>query len=81
MSTKSRREGNGGSDIVVTKSASCIAFQSEGGGAWKIWDRYIALDGKRAFHIGNVGTCSFLFERLGGASRSIDVGKWWVTLK
>jgi hypothetical protein len=65
-----------GADIVVTNSASPISFQTEGGGAWKIWDRYIALDGQRAFHIGNVcGTCQFLFERLGGANRSVDVGQ------
>lgn len=63
-----------GSDLIVTNSVSPISFQTEGGGHWKVWDRYIALDGKRAFHIGNVcGTCSFFFERLSGANRSINI--------
>ncbi len=63
-----------GADIVVTNSASPISFQTEGAPNWKVWDRYIAIDGKRAFHIGNVcGTCSFFFERLAGANRSVEV--------
>ena len=63
-------------EIVVTGSASPISFETEGGGSWKVWDRYIALDGKRAFHIGNIcGTCSFFFQRLGGANRSISVAE------
>src|SRR5258708_19146504 len=63
-------------EFVVTGSASPISFETEGGGSWKVWDRYIALDGKRAFHIGNIcGTCSFLFERLGGANRSVSVAE------
>lgn len=63
-----------GSDLIVTKSVSPISFQTEGGDYWKVWDRYITLDGKRAFHIGNIcGTCAFLFERLSGANRSINI--------
>ena len=39
-----------------------------------MWDRYIAVDGKRAFHIGNIcETCSFFFERLEAANQSINV--------
>lgn len=66
----------GAADVVVANSASPISFQTEGGSEWKVWDRYIAVDGKRAFHIGNVcGTCSFFFERLGGANRSVSVAE------
>jgi hypothetical protein len=58
---------------VVADSASPVSFQTEGGDGWAAWDRYIAIDGKRAFHIGNVcGTCSFFFERMEGAKRSIN---------
>ncbi len=61
-------------EIVVAASASPVSFETEGGGSWKVWDRYIAIDGQRAFHIGNVcGTCSFFFARLGGAKRSVNV--------
>lgn len=64
----------GAREVVVTDSASPISFETEGGGSWKVWDRYIALDGKRAFHIGNIcGTCAFFFQRLGGANRSVSV--------
>jgi hypothetical protein len=60
-------------EIVVADSVSPISFQTEGGDGWAAWDRYIAIDGKRAFHIGNVcGTCSFFFERMDGAKRSIN---------
>ncbi len=63
-----------GAEVAVTGSKSPISFETQGGGSWKVWDRYIAIDGKRAFHIGNVcGTCSFFFERLDGANRSIGV--------
>jgi hypothetical protein len=60
-------------EVVVADSASPVSFQTEGGDGWAAWDRYIAIDGKRAFHIGNVcGTCSFFFERMEGAKRSIN---------
>jgi hypothetical protein len=52
---------------------SRIGFATEGGGAWKIWDRFLILDGKKAYHLGNVcQTCSFLFQRLHGANASIN---------
>lgn len=61
-------------EVLVSDSASPISFQSAAGGQWDVWDRYIAIDGKRAFHIGNIcGTCSFFFERLEGANQSINV--------
>ena len=53
---------------------SRIGFAREGSGAWKVWDRYLTVDGKRAYHLGNVHqTCEFLFERLDGARTSINV--------
>jgi hypothetical protein len=61
------------SEVTVVDSTSPISFQTEGGNGWAAWDRYITIDGKRAFHIGNVcGTCSFFFERMDGAKRSIN---------
>lgn len=51
---------------------SAIGFATEGGGNWEVWDRYLTLDGKKAYHIGNIcNTCNFFFERLGGANRSV----------
>lgn len=61
------------SELVVKDSASIIGFTTEGGGNWQVWDRYLTIEGKKAFHIGNVcGTCSFFFERLEGANRSVN---------
>lgn len=61
------------SELEVADSASIIGFATEGGGNWKVWDRYLTVEGKKAFHIGNVcGTCSFFFERLEGANKSIN---------
>ena len=60
-------------EVSVTSSTSPVSFQTEGGGQWEVWDRYIAIDGKKAFHIGNVcGTCSFFFERMDGANRNVS---------
>jgi hypothetical protein len=56
-----------------TAVAPRIGFATQGGGQWAEWDRYITLDGKRAFHIGNVcGTCAFVFERLEGANDKVS---------
>ena len=53
-------------------SDSAIGFETTGGGSWEVWDRYLTLDGKQAYHIGNVcNTCNFFFERLEGATRSV----------
>jgi len=55
-------------------STSRISFETQGGGAWSVWDRYLAVDGKRAYHLGNIcQTCAFLFKRLDGANTSIEV--------
>lgn len=46
---------------------------TEGGGGWPAWDRFITLDGKKAYHIGNIcGTCGFFFERLEGANGKVS---------
>lgn len=51
---------------------SAVGFATEGGGNCEVWDRYLTLDGKKAYHIGNIcNTCSFFFERLNGANRSV----------
>jgi hypothetical protein len=56
-----------------TNSGSRIGFQTQGGGNWPAWDRFITLDGKRAHHIGNIcGTCPFIFERCEGANAKIS---------
>jgi len=49
----------------IKNSDSIISFETAGGD----WDRYITIEGEKAFHIGNVcGTCEFFFERLEGAN-------------
>lgn len=63
----------GTSELEVKGSSSIIGFTTEGGGSWKVWDRYLTIEGKKAFHIGNIcGTCSFFFERLEGANKSVN---------
>jgi hypothetical protein len=68
------------STLVATGTAtsnavdSRIGFATEGGGDWPAWDRFITLDGRKAYHIGNIcGTCAFFFERLDGANQKISV--------
>lgn len=52
--------------ISVEKSNSIIAFTSG-------WDRFLTIEGKPAYHIGNVcDTCQFFFERLEGANQKIS---------
>lgn len=59
--------------LEVKDSSSIIGFTTEGGGGWEVWDRYLTIEGKKAFHIGNIcGTCSFFFERLEGANKSVN---------
>ena len=60
-------------DISITNSKSSISFDKKGGGNWPIWHRYISIEGKPAYEIGNIcGTCQFYFERLEGANKSIN---------
>ncbi|MGO9112780.1 MAG: hypothetical protein ACLP9L_26400 [Thermoguttaceae bacterium] len=57
----------------IESGASLLDFVTEGGGGWDAWDRFLTVEGKPAYHIGNIcGTCSFFFERLAGANGSID---------
>ena len=59
--------------IMVKDSASVLAFETTGNEHWKQWDRFLTVEGKPAYHIGNVcGTCEFFFERLEGANQSIS---------
>jgi hypothetical protein len=62
--------------VVSSTSSSVesrIAFATEGDKNWPVWDRFITLDGKKAFHIGNIcETCAFLFERLDGANSKVS---------
>src|SRR5258708_22678897 len=59
--------------IVVRDSKSPLGFTSKGGGSWEVWDRFITIEGKDAYHIGNIcGTCSFFFQRLAGANQSLN---------
>jgi hypothetical protein len=61
------------STVTSTSVESRIAFATEGGGSWPAWDRFITLDGKKAYHIGNIcGTCAFFFERLEGANDKVS---------
>lgn len=51
--------------LKLEKSNSRLGFTTTGGGAWKVWDRFITLDGEQLFHIGNIcGTCAFFFHQL-----------------
>lgn len=57
----------------IKDSNSILAFETAGGGHWDKWDRYMTIEGKRAFHIGNIcGTCEFFFERLEGADQGVS---------
>lgn len=59
--------------ISVKDSGSVLAFKSTGNEHWKVWDRFLTIEGVPAYHIGNVcDTCSFFFERLSGANRNIS---------
>lgn len=57
---------------TISGSKSILAFETKGGGSWEVWNRYISIEGKKAYEIGNVcGTCGFYFERMEGANRSV----------
>jgi hypothetical protein len=60
--------------IKVENSKSIISFDYKGNGTWKIWDRFLLIENKPAYHLGNVcGTCEFFFERLEGANKSFSI--------
>lgn len=57
----------------ITGSNSILAFETTGDEDWEEWDRYLSIEGKKAYHIGNIcGTCAFFFERLAGANQKIS---------
>lgn len=46
-----------------------IGFERTGTEYWKEWERYLTIDGKKAFHLGNIcDTCHFLFSKLGDSN-------------
>lgn len=58
--------------ISLGSPTSALGFARKGGGQWTEGDRFLTLDGKPAYHLGNIcNTCSFMFERLDGANRSL----------
>jgi len=60
----------------VVNSDSPLAFDTSGSKEWPVWDRYLRIDGERAYHLGNIcGTCRFMFERMEGANRLVNVGR------
>ena len=59
--------------VKIESSDSIVKFETTGGSDWKVWDRFISIEGKKAFHIGNIcGTCNFFFERLEGANKKVS---------
>jgi len=59
--------------LIVRNSKTLLGFATKGGGSWEVWDRFITIEGKDAYHIGNIcGTCSFFFERCEGANQSVN---------
>jgi hypothetical protein len=59
--------------LHISSSNSIIGFETAAGGNLPVWDRFLTIKGKRAYHIGNVcNTCEFFFERLDGANQSVD---------
>jgi hypothetical protein len=68
-------------EILIENSRSILGFETTGSGTWKKWDRFLTIDGRKAYQIGNIcGTCAFFFERMGGANQSIHVDKLVDTL-
>lgn len=61
--------------VVTGSSGSRLKFEIDYGPAG-IGNRYLLIDGKRAYNLGiNCQTCSLLFERMQGAIRSVEIEK------
>jgi hypothetical protein len=59
--------------ISVENPHSRISFETKGGGQWKVWDRFLFVDGEPACHIGNIcDTCEFFFEKQEGATHKVS---------
>ncbi|GAB3299475.1 hypothetical protein GCM10027511_14760 [Hymenobacter humi] len=53
-------------------SNTVVSFTTQGTENWPAWNRFLCIEGKPAYEIGNIcNTCAFYFERLDGASQSI----------
>ena len=64
MNILSRKEA-----FQIIDSKTIISFEKSN----KNWNRFISIEGKRAYEIGNVcQTCAFYFERLEGANQKIE---------
>lgn len=51
--------------LTNDRCRSTLESTTTGGTNWPVWDRFISLDGRQLFHIGNIcGTCEFFFSRL-----------------
>ena len=62
--------------IKVSESNSPLGFETADGGSWPVWHRYLTLDGKRAYELGNIcSTCTFFFERMDGANKKVEVSE------
>jgi hypothetical protein len=60
--------------LEVSSSNTSISFETEGGGSWPRWWRWLMLEGKKAYFLGNIcDTCDFMFERHEGANKKIEV--------
>ncbi len=60
---------------TVTSSNSPLRFENTGSQTWPTWDRFLSVNGVKAYHLGNIcGTCAFFFERLDAAAHAVDVG-------
>lgn len=51
--------------MKIQSENSPLNFETTGDSSWKIWDRFISVNGENIYHIGNIcGTCIFFFEKL-----------------
>jgi hypothetical protein len=62
--------------ISVENPLSRISFETKGGGSWKVWDRFLFVDGRPAYHLGNIcDTCEFFFEKQEGATGKVSLSR------
>lgn len=59
--------------LSIVDSGSPLTFARDDGKAFMAWDRFLLLNGTKAYHLGNsCETCGFFFERLDGANASVS---------
>ena len=57
----------------IQSENSPLNFETTGDSSWKIWDRFISVNGENIYHIGNIcGTCIFFFEKLKDKDKIIN---------